>query len=279
MLLLMKVAAYQAPLRATGSADVLALIREQVGWCESNDVEILCCPEGVLGGLADYATRPADIALDVKGGQLDALLAPLASDRVATILGFTEIDRGGRLYNSAAVFHKGAVVGTYRKLYPAINRSVYSAGDKTPVFTVGSLTFGILICNDSNYYELARIMASRGAAALFVPTNNGLPPTKAGPELVAEARNVDIARAVENSVYVIRADVAGRAEGLLSYGSSAIINPDGILLQSARQLGPDLIAADIETAPRERRRGWDASRNSSVMDEYVRLVTGTHTGT
>lgn len=149
----------------------------------------------------------------------------------------------------------------------------------TPVFTVGSLTFGILICNDSNYYEPARIMASRGAAALFVPTNNGLPPTKAGPELVAEARNVDIARAVENSVYVIRADVTGRAEDLLSYGSSAIINPDGMLLQSARQLGPDLIAADIETAPRERRRGWDASRNSSVMDEYVRLVTGTHTGT
>jgi predicted amidohydrolase len=275
----MKVAAYQAPLSATGSMDVIALIREQVEWCESNDVEILCCPEGVLGGLADYATRPADIALDVEGSQLEALLAPLASDRVATILGFTEIDRGGRLYNSAAVFHKGAVVGTYRKLYPAINRSVYSAGDKTPVFTVGGLTFGILICNDSNYYEPARIMASRGAAALFVPTNNGLPPTKAGPELVAEARNVDIARAVENSVYVIRADVTGRAEGLLSYGSSVIINPDGILLQSARQLGPDLIAADIKTAPRERRRGWDASRNSSVMDEYVRLVTGTHTGT
>ncbi|MFL6334221.1 MAG: carbon-nitrogen hydrolase family protein [Pyrinomonadaceae bacterium] len=279
MLLLMKVAAYQPPLRATGSMDILVLIREQVGWCESNDVEILCCPEGILGGLADYATRPADIALDMEGGQLDALLAPLASDRVATIVGFTEIDRGGRLYNSAAVFHKGAVVGTYRKLYPAINRSVYAAGDQTPVFTVGGLTFGILICNDSNYYEPARIMASRGAAALFVPTNNGLPPTKAGPELVAEARNVDIARAVENSVYVIRADVAGRAEDLLSYGSSGIVNPDGILLQSARQLGPDLIAADIETAPRERRRGWDASRNSSVMDEYIRLVTGTHTGT
>jgi 5-aminopentanamidase len=259
--------------------DVITLIREQVEWCESNDVEILCCPEGVLGGLADYATRPADIALDVEGGQLEALLAPLASDRVATIVGFTEIDRGGRLYNSAAVFHKGAVVGTYRKLYPAINRSVYSAGDKTPVFTIGSLTFGILICNDSNYYEPAKIMASRGAAGLFIPTNNGLPPTKAGPELVAEARNVDIARAVENSVYVIRADVAGRAEGLLSYGSSGIVNPDGMLLQSARQLGPDLIAADIETAPRERRRGWDASRNSSVVDEYVRLVTGTHTGT
>src|SRR5206468_2113686 len=114
---------------------------EQVAWCESNGVEILCCPEGVLGGLADYANWPADIAINLEDGQLHALLAPLASDRVATILGFTEIGQTGRLYNSAAVFHKGEVVGIYRKLYPAINKSVYVAGDKMPVFTLGDLTF------------------------------------------------------------------------------------------------------------------------------------------
>ena len=274
----MKVAAYQAPLRATSSAEVLGLIREQIDRCESEGVEILCCPEGALGGLADYASRPADIAIDVEAGQLQALLAPLASDSVATILGFTEIDRGGRLYNSAAVFHKGAVVGIYRKLYPAINRSVYEAGDRMPVFTVGGLTFGIIICNDSNYYEPARIMASQGAAALFVPTNTGLPPTKAGPELVAEARNVDIARAIENSVSVIRADVAGRTESLVSYGSSGIVDRDGMVLQSALQLDADFIVADIKASPREHRRGWDAARNSAVMEEYVRLIAGTHTG-
>jgi 5-aminopentanamidase len=124
-----------------------------------------------------------------------------------------------------------------------------------PVFTVGDLTFGIIICNDSNYYEPARIMAARGATALFVPTNNGLPSTKAGPELVAQARNVDIARAVENSVWVIRADVAGRTESMVCYGSSGIVDPDGMVLQSARQLAPDLIVADIKTAPRKLRRG------------------------
>lgn len=275
----MKVAAYQAPLHATSSMEVIGLIREQVNWCELNGAEILCCPEGILGGLADYASRPTDIALDVESGQLDALLAPLASDRVATILGFTEIARGGRFYNSAAVFHKGSVVGLYRKLYPAINKSVYEAGDKMPVFTVNNLTFGIIICNDSNYYEPARIMAAQGATALFIPTNNGLPQTKAGPELVAQARNCDIARAIENSVSVIRADVAGCTESLVSYGSSGIVDADGHVLQSAHHLGPDLIVADIETASRKDRRGWDASRNSAVMKEYVRLVTGTHTGT
>ena len=274
----MKVAAYQAPLRAAGSIESLSLIHEQVVWCESNGVEILCCPEGVLGGLADYASQPADIAIDAEAGHLQALLTPLASERVATILGFTEIDRVGRLYNSAAVFNQGSVVGIYRKLYPAINKSVYEAGNKLSVFTVSDLTFGIIICNDSNYYEPARIMASQGATALFVPTNTGLPPTKGGPELVAEARNCDIARAVENSVWVIRADVAGRTESLVSYGSSGIVSPDGMVLQSARRLGPDLIVADIKTAPRKHRRGWDASRNSAVMDEYVRLITGTQAG-
>jgi predicted amidohydrolase len=274
----MKVAAYQAPLRATGSTEIVGLIREQLDRCESEGVEILCCPEAVVGGLADYASRPADIALDVEAGQLDELLAPLASDAVATILGFTEVDRG-RLYNSAAVFRRGAVAGVYRKLYPAINSSVYEAGDGVPVFTVGGLTFGVLICNDSNYYEPARIMASRGAAALFVPTNNGLPPAKAGPELVARARNCDVARAVENGVWVIRADVAGRTGSLVSYGSSGVVDPDGMVLRSARRLGPDLVVADIKTTPRERRREWDASRNGAVMDEYVRLVTKRHPGT
>jgi predicted amidohydrolase len=266
-----KVAAYQAPLAACGSMEVVGLIREQVRRCESAGVEILCCPEAVIGGLADYSPRPAELAIDAEGGQLGEILAPLASDAVATIVGFTEIDRRGRLFNSAAVYSKGAVLGVYRKLYPAIHRSVYHAGDALPVFTVAGLTFGIVICLDSNYLEPVRIMAARGAAALFVPTNNGLPPGKGGPKLVAEARNVDIARAVENRVSVIRADVVGRTSGLTACGSSGIVDPDGHVLASAT--GEELVIAEIETAPRERRRGWNAAINPAVADEYARLVT------
>jgi 5-aminopentanamidase len=269
----MKVAAYQAPLAAINSFDVLELMREQIAVCEAQGVEILCCPEGVLGGLADYTDTPLDFALEVESGQLHKVLAPLASERIITILGFTETDRAGRLYNAAAVFHQDAVIGVYRKLYPAINHSVYTAGDQIPVFTVGELTFGILLCRDSTYYEPARIMAAQGAAALFVPTNNGLPPGRVGPEIVDEARNTDMARAMENSVAVIRADVVGQTESLLSYGSSGIVNHDGQVLQAARPLVPDLIIADIQTRVRAPRRGWDAAKNRAVMDAYIRLFT------
>ena len=274
----MKVAAYQAPLLAAGSMDALGLIRTRVERCEAEGVAILCCPEAILGGLADYAEHPNRFA--ISAGRLDETLAPLASDTVTTILGFTEMADGGRLYNSAAVFHRGSVVGLYRKLYPAINQSIYDAGSKIPVFRIGELTFGIVICNDSNYFEPARLMAAQDASALFVPTNNGLPPARPRPEHVAQtARNVDIARAVENSMWVIRADVSGRTDELVSYGSSGIVDPDGMMVESARQLSNDLIFAEIGSVPRVRRRAWDASRNRTVVDEYSTHVAASVTAT
>jgi predicted amidohydrolase len=74
-------------------------------------------------------------------------------------------------------------------------------------------------------------MASRGATALFIPTNNGFPPEKV--DVAAHARKTDFARAVENSVIVIRSDVAGRADGMVAYGSSEIIDRHGMVLQPA----------------------------------------------
>ncbi len=182
-----KVAAYQAPLLPTGSAEAIDLIAVQVRACESIGVEFLCCPEGVLGGLADYASRPYEIAINVRRGQLQQALEPIASETVTTILGFTEID-DGRLFNSAAVVYKGSVTGVYRKLHPAINRSIYE-------------------------------------------------------------RQTDIARAKENRVSVIRADVTGRANGLVSHGSSGIVDRDGTVLQTAKQFEAGLVVAEIETSP------------------------------
>jgi predicted amidohydrolase len=225
--------------------EAVGLVQKQVRRSEAEGVSILCCPEAILGGLADYASDPAEIA--IPADRLLSVLAPLASPTVATIIGFTEAD-GDRLYNSAAVFHHGAVAGVYRKLHPAIRRSVYDAGSTTPVFHIGNLTFGIVICNDSNYSEPARLMAAQGATALFVPSNNGLPPNRSAAQLVAESREVDIDRAMENGLWVIRADVAGRTDELLSHGSSAIVDPRGIVVRAALQLSDDFLVADVDTA-------------------------------
>ena len=246
----MRVAAYQAPLAATRAPDVLRLIAEQVARCEAAGVEILCCPEGVVGGLADYVEPAQRLVLPAEADPLAVALSPLASASVTTVVGYTERDAAGRLFNAAAVVHRGTIIGRYRKLHPAIRRSVYTAGSETPVFTVGRLTFGILLCRDSTFAEPARAMMARGAAALFVPTNNGLPADRPHASTAADARRTDVACATEHGVSVVRADVAGAAFGLTSCGSTGIVGPDGRLLAGAPPLEPCLVVADIPEVPR-----------------------------
>ena len=91
-------------------------------------------------------------------------------------------------------------------------------------------------------------MASQRATVLFVPTNNALPPDRA--DVVADARRADIALAREFGLTVVRADVAGRIEGLVSHGSSGIVAPDGAVLVTARPFEEDLIVMDLDVGPR-----------------------------
>ena len=262
MRLELKVAAYQAPLSACDSiAAALVLISERVRWCETAGVDILCCPEAVLGGLADYAPRPHSMAIAVEDGQLNTVLEPLASETVTSIVGFTERGRRGRLYNSAAVFHQGSVAGVYRKLHPAINQSIYSPGDATPVFTVGGLTFGIIICRDSTFAEPARLMASKGATVFFVPSNNGLPPIKTSPEIIRHARTDDVARATENCATVVRADVAGRSADFVAYGCSGIVDREGTLVAAAQPLETGVVVASVATG----RRRFEALARAALL--------------
>ena len=66
----MKVAAYQAPLFKNGSMEAIEHIKRQIVVCEKEGVEILCCPETILGGMAEHVKNPLDIAPNVESGQL-----------------------------------------------------------------------------------------------------------------------------------------------------------------------------------------------------------------
>lgn len=237
----MKVAAYQAPLLPGGSMAALEMIGRQVTRCEAAGVDVLLCPEGVLGGLADDRESPSEIAIAAE--DLPEVLRPLSSAGVATIVGFTEA-RDGRLYNSAAVYARGEVLGVYRKRYPARRTSVYAAGTESPVFALGDRRFGMMICNDTNHPHLANDMVARGARLLLVPSNNGLRSEIA--DVVELTRAVDVETARRCGVPVVRADVAGRLEGRVAFGTSAIVGAGGDVIRSGALLAEDLLVADLE---------------------------------
>jgi 5-aminopentanamidase len=268
-----RVAAYQAPYLPFGSIAAVDLIAGHLASCEARGVDVLCCPESVIGGLAHESggQSPAEVSLRVDTGELARTVTPLLDTPVTVIVGFTERDRSGALFSSAAVITEGTVAAVYRKVYPGYRTSI-SPGDRLPIFRKGRARYGIIICNDMWYLEPARVLAAAGAAVLFVPTHGGhlRQPSDSFRE---RGRNLPVARAVDNGVTVVVADVAGRQHGRLSYGFAAIIDRDGAAVARAEPWEEALLVADVEPVRRRQRdpRGWDGATNPAVTRAFLRL--------
>ena len=63
-------------------------------------------------------------------------------------------------------------------------------------------------------------------------------------DVVALTRSVDIARARDNEVMIVRADVAGRTVDRVSFGSSAIVDANGTVLRAGEALREDILVAE-----------------------------------
>lgn len=269
----MRVAAYQAPYLPFGSLDAVGLIASQLAHCESAGVELLCCPEAIIGGLAHESAgqSPRDVALTV--GELRRLVAPISASPVACVVGFTERGSDGAVYGSAALLADGDIRTVYRKVYPGY-RTEISAGTELPVVALGDSPLGIMICNDIWYVEPARVLAAKGAALIAVPTHSGhVTDGASASRLRRRGETLPIARAVENTVTLVVADVVGEQAGRRALGCSRIVDPDGGVLAQARPDETALLVADVE--PRRRPhdpRGWDGYLNPEVSDEYAALM-------
>jgi predicted amidohydrolase len=65
--------------------------------------------------------------------------------------------------------------------------------------------------------------------------------------------------------------VAGWADGLISYGSSGIVDRNGTVLNIAKQFEVELLVAEIETQPvppRERTRPNKSGMKEEVKDRF-----------
>jgi hypothetical protein len=73
-----------------------------------------------------------------------------------------------------------------------------------------------------------------------------------------------VVRAVDNTVSIVLADVAGEQQGRFALGSSRIIDVDGAVLSAADPQAVGLIVADIEPHSRPfDPRGWDGRTNQA----------------
>ncbi len=150
-----------------------------------------------------------------------------------------ERDEEGKIYNSSFVFDdKGSLIGKHRKIHlfnidipGAISfkeSSTLCEGNIITVIKYKSISFGLMICFDCRFPELARAAALEGAQMLIIPAAFNTTTGPAHWELLMRSR------AVDNQLFVIAASPARNIEARYhAWGHSMVVDPWGRIIQEA----------------------------------------------
>jgi predicted amidohydrolase len=163
---------------------------------------------------------------------------------LAIISGVSERD-GDRIYNSQVFIDaEGKIVGSYRKTHlftapPIGEDSCFSAGSELMSFPFGGFRLGLSICYDLRFPEVFRTLAIEEQANVFVLSSAWPFPR------VEHFRVLATARAIENQSYVVVSNRVGTDDGVKCCGSSAIIDPYGVVIASASTDREELVVAEI----------------------------------
>jgi predicted amidohydrolase/GNAT superfamily N-acetyltransferase len=137
--------------------------------------------------------------------------------------------RDDKLYNISYLLHRDGKIDEQKKIHITpheLRDWVIDGGDKVTVFDTDSGRVGILICYDSEFPELGRMMSEQGVQIIFVPfwteTKNGY----------QRVRLCSQARAIENECYVAIGGSVGNLPRVnnvdIQYAQSAVFSPSDI---------------------------------------------------
>lgn len=237
-----KVAAAQI---ACTLGDVDANLRKMREFCErakNEGTELIVFPEASDTGYSMPVIR--DLAKPWTEGAVPALQKTANELSLAIVAGVSERD-GGTIFNSQVFIDpRGELVASYRKthlfvLAPNDESTCYTPGDKFVSVPFAGFNFGLSICYDLRFPEMARALAlEHDANVVLVSSAWPLP-------RVEHLRALSVARAIENQSYLVLANRTGVDAGVTCCGISAIIDPSGVTLASASGNGEELLVADI----------------------------------
>jgi predicted amidohydrolase len=223
------------------TASILAFVDE----ARRLGVRILGFPETALTGYL------LDGFPSVDAGKLDGAVGQIAArlrgGSLAVVVG-TPTKEGGTLRNSAIVLFPDGRRLVYHKMNLPSNENVwFTPGNATLSFEVEQRKFGVAICRDQNAPELAGGLARAGVRGLFLCSAHYYEPVESRMKLEKNVA-VPIARAYENGIYLFKANAVGSNRGMVSYGTSMIIDPRGIVVQKAGETREEMLFHDIDLA-------------------------------
>jgi len=254
----MKIALIQMPV-TENKAQNLAYAAQEVARCAAMGARVIALPEMFMCPYQnDWFVRFAEPA----GGETHTAMARMASENGIWLVGGSvpEAD-GGCIYNTSYVFGPdGAQVVRHRKMHLFDidvaggqyfkESDTFTPGSDVTTFEAEGVVFGLSICFDIRFPELARLAAMAGAQVLVTPGAFNMTTGPMHWELAFRQR------AVDNQFFTVAISPARDENGpYVAYGHSMVCSPWGKVMESlGHEAGSIVLDLDIEEVARVRQQ-------------------------
>jgi omega-amidase len=220
----------------------LLKVRDFCARAKDTDADLIVFPEAIDTGYSMPVIQAHAASWD--SGFVSGLQEIARQLSIAIVSGVSERD-GASIYNSQVfVDQQGKIIAKYRKTHlyavaPVEEQTCFAAGDRFASFAFGNLHLGFSICYDLRFPEMYRKLATEQNVGAFIVSSAWPFPR------VQHFRTLAMARAIENQSYVIASNRVGKDDDLWFCGSSAIIDPRGVVIAAASADREELIQAEL----------------------------------
>lgn len=213
-------------------------VRSAVDVAKRDGARLLFLPELMLTGHGGHP-KMIENAEPVPEGPLSSAVLEMSRDAgIAICVGIAELDHG-TVYNSQFVVDRGEYLGLQRKINLSSDEYLwFGNGDAVPIFDIGDLRFGIIICYDNLFPELALACALQHADVILAPhaARVGVWPANMTAEykkkrIVAQQedwREKHSTRAIDHNCFVLLCNAVGSSmQGLAELDEYGSFGPGG----------------------------------------------------
>jgi len=202
-------------------------------------ISILCFPECALSG---YIVNHKETKFEDIRDAISTLQAISNESGISLLVGTPWVS-SKRIYNSAAVIRPHQAIKMYYKNdLTEYDKKYFSKGNHMLSFKINGIRYGVLICRDQNNPFLA--LKHKKARMLFFLSSHYYNKEEAKRK---ERKNkaFPIVRALENKIYVAKADAVGEQNGQISIGSTMVVNAEGYVIAEAQRHKEEMLEFNI----------------------------------
>jgi len=150
----------------------------------------------------------------------------------------------GLIHNASILIQPDGTVNTYKKWFlptfgPFEEKIFFDQGDTLPVFHTKLGTIGLCICYDIYFPEITKALTLQGAETIIC--------ISASPSVTRTYFETILpARAIENTAFIVYANIVGNQENLVFWGGSQAYDPLGNLLGKAPYFEESMVTYTLD---------------------------------